>query len=126
LERVQLLNGATAGLRVDGSIAGAGTSTVTLHNVVADGNAGVGFASEMITGGGAVNLFIDESTATNNLTFGVKSNGASSTIRLTRSTVTNNATGLSAINSGVLASYSNNNVSGNGTDGVSTTTILPK
>ena len=126
LERVQVLNGATAGLRVDGTITGAGTTTVDVHNMIADGNAGVGIAGEMVSGGGAVNLFIDDSVVTNNATFGVKSNGPSATVRITRSSVTNNTTGLSAINSGVLASYSNNNVSGNGTDGAPTTTILPK
>jgi hypothetical protein len=127
-ERVQLLNGMFYGLRADG-VAGAGATYVALHQVVADGGANLGFtATTAATGGPLVSLFIDESTASNNVTFGVKSNGSNATIRLTRSTVTNNGTGLSAINSGVLASYVNNNVSGNvgGNDGSSTTTITPK
>jgi len=80
----------------------------------------------MISGGGAIKLLINDSTASNSPGFGVKSNGTSTTIVLNGVTVTNNNVGLTTLNSGVLASYSNNSVTGNGTDGAPTTTVAPK
>ena len=128
-ERVQLLNAFGNGLRVDGTVSGAGALNIELNQVVVDGSGNTGMvAVAPATGGPLVNLFVDNSTSSNNIGFGVRSVGANATVRLTRSTVTNNTTGLGTSSSGVLASYSNNNVSGNigGSDGAPTTTISPK
>jgi hypothetical protein len=123
---VKLLDGFGYNIRADGTIAGAGATNVTLYDVVADGSPNAGVVAAYLTGGGAVNMLLDSVVASNNTNFGVKSNGALVTVRMTRSTVTNNGTGLSAINSGVLASNSNNTVAGNGTDGAPTTTFTSK
>jgi hypothetical protein len=127
-DRVQLLNGFNWGLRADGTVSGAGATNVELHNVVADGGGNAGFvaAATSATGGAVVNMLLDTVTASNNAGYGVHSVGSNATIRLTGSTITNNGIGLGSGSSGVLASYSNNNVSGNTTDGAPTTTILPK
>ena len=97
-----------------------------LDDTVADGNGVGGYVAEMVSGGGAIKLLINDSTASNSPGFGVKSNGTSTTIVLNGVTVTNNNVGLTTLNSGVLASYSNNSVTGNGTDGAPTTTVAPK
>ena len=126
-ENVRLINGFNFGLRADGTISGAGTTNVVLQNVIADGSTNAGFvAATAATSGAIVNLFLNTVTASNNGGYGIHSVGSNATIRLTGTTVTNNNIGLGTGSSGVLASYSNNNVSGNATDGAPTTTILPK
>lgn len=125
LTRVQLLNAFGVGFRADGTVSGSGAINAELDYVVADGNGGGGYVAETNASGGVVKVLINNSVASNSLAgFGVKSNGA--TITLNSMTVTNNSVGLATANSGVLASYSNNSVTGNTTDGASTTTVTPK
>jgi hypothetical protein len=47
-------------------------------------------------------------------------------IALSNTQVSGNGTGLMSVNGGVLASFQNNYVIGNGTDGAPTTTVTPK
>ena len=124
IKHVQVLASFNNGIRVDGTISGAGATNVDFNDVTVDGSGGPGIVAA--TGSTIVNLMVDEVTSSNNASFGIRSVGAGATVRLTRSTVTNNGTGLASLSSGVLASYSNNNVSGNATDGAPTTTIAPK
>jgi len=126
-ERVQLIGALRFGIRADGTLAGAGATNVSLHNVIVDSSGAAGVtAVTATTGGPAVNVMMDESSATNNVGVGVRAQGATATVRMTRSTVTNNAQGLQSVMGGVIASYANNNVSGNGVDGAPTTTIAPQ
>jgi hypothetical protein len=64
-----------------------------------------------------VALMIDRSVSANNGTTGVAVSGLLGTVRLANSTVTGNGTGLQALSSGILASYGNNQVNGNTSDG---------
>ena len=119
------------GILVTGTVNGA------LNRVTASGN-GVGiFAS-----GAGVSLTLTNTVAGNNI-YGIGANAsvvivANSTVssnavgisadqtavaRISQSTVTGNGTGLQATNGGQMLSFGNNNVSGNGTDGVATTTV---
>ena len=47
----------------------------------------------------------------------------SAMVRVGQSTITANATGWQAMNGGQVVSYGNNNVSGNTTNGIATTTV---
>jgi hypothetical protein len=66
-------------------------------------------------------VMVRNSTLSNNVT-GIRADQAA-TVRVGQSTVTGNTTGWLSTNGGVLSSYGNNNVSGNGTDGVPTSTL---
>ena len=73
-------------------------------------------------------MMLDRVAATGNGT-GIEADSSSQGvggIALSNTTVTGNGTGLSSVNGGVLASYQNNDVIGNGTDGAPTTTVTPK
>jgi hypothetical protein len=124
LDRVSVLNNQNFGIRIDGTVSGAGASTVTIRNSVASANGGLGIQALSVSP--AISVMVDTTTVANNTTFGVRAQGSAATVRLTNSTVTGNGTGLGASASGTLASYSNNNVSGNSTDGAPTTTITAK
>ena len=62
-------------------------------------------------------LLIDNSTIVNNAGTGVVSQGAASTVIIGRSTITGNTTGVSSASGGMLESYKDNRIVGNGTDG---------
>jgi|HubBroStandDraft_1064217.scaffolds.fasta_scaffold00390_9 hypothetical protein len=123
LNGVKSVNAFRVGIRADGT-ASTGTTTVTISDSVADssGNSGI-VGSTSATGGGIINLTIQNSTASNNGSFGVHSEGANSTVRLTGSTITGNATGVGTVNNAVLASFGNNSISGNTTNGAPTASI---
>src|SRR5262245_20904622 len=117
-----------------------------LNRVVASGNglssSGLGI---FVYGGGtsgAVNVTMTDSVANNNY-YGVGANAAAAMVRnstisnnmigvradqtaivrVGQTTITANGTGWQATNGGLLQSYGNNNVSGNGTDGTLTSTV---
>ena len=124
-------NNHSNGILVTGTVNGA------LNRVTASGN-GVGiFAS-----GAGVSLTLTNTVAGNNI-YGIGARASAvivgnSTVssnavgisadrtavaRISQSTVTGNGTGLQATDGGQMLSFGNNNVSGNGTDGVATTTV---
>jgi hypothetical protein len=51
---------------------------------------------------------------------GVSANGAAATVRITNVTVVNNATGLNAVNGATIASFQNNRIAGNTSNGAPT------
>jgi len=65
----------------------------------------------------AIGVMIDHTTIDNNSQNGVLSSGASSTVRINNSVLTNNAAGATSTAGGVLHSYKNNAINGNGVDG---------
>jgi len=71
-------------------------------------------------------VMVRNSTIANNVDIGLWAIAASATLRVTRSTITGNGIGWSTSNSGTVSSYSDNNVDGNGADGVPTGTLAPK
>lgn len=134
-------NGSTgAGIRV--APAAGGTSKGVVNRVVADRNT-FGIAGD--ASGGSVRLSIDDSTATNSTLAGIVGVASSGTadLMVMRATASNNGTGIqnaggttnirigsSAIQgnttgvSGTVASYSTNQIDGNGTNGNTTPTAL--
>src|SRR5262249_48740936 len=67
--------------------------------------------------GNFLNIMVDRTTIDNNSQNGILSSGASSTVRINNSVLTNNATGVASAGGGVLKSYKNNAINGNGIDG---------
>jgi parallel beta helix pectate lyase-like protein len=119
------------GILVTGPVNGA------LNRVTASGN-GVGiFAS-----GAGVSLTLTDIVASNN-SYGVGASASAmmvrnstmssnalgmsadrtAVVRVSQSTITANGTGLEVTNGGQVLSFGNNNISGNGTDGLTTTTV---
>jgi hypothetical protein len=72
-------------------------------------------------GAGAAAGMVRNSTVSNNVV-GIRADQGA-TVRVGQSTVTANSTGWQATNGGLLQSFGNNNVSGNGTDGTLTSTL---
>jgi hypothetical protein len=70
-----------------------------------------------------VNSF--ENTITNNTSVGVFSRGTNATNRIGLNQITNNTTGLQAVDSGKILSWGNNLLGGNGTDGAPTGPVIP-
>jgi len=124
ITRVQALNGFDYGIRVDGSISGAGFATVVIDDVIVDGGGNAGVVAA--TTSPPMTIMADTLTATNNIGYGVRAAGAGATILLTRSTVLGNGFGIGTLNGGVLDSYSNNFINGNTLDGTPTATLAPK
>ena len=104
------------GLRVDDG------GRVTVRDSVASGNTANGFI--VASSAATVQLNIDECVSSNNAQVGVKAVGDLATIRLSNVTVTNNATGLQALNGADIVSFGTNQVAGNtpGGDGAATIT----
>jgi parallel beta helix pectate lyase-like protein len=91
---------------------------VTVNRSVASNNINSGFRTN--SAGGAVEINLENSVASNNGTNGISSTGAASIIRLSNSTITGNATGLSPSAGGQILSYGSNRISGNAVNGVPT------
>jgi Right handed beta helix region len=86
------------------------TLNFTVSDSVIANNGASGINTQAI--GATINVMVRNSTIANN-SFGLASNDAGSTIRVTRSTITGNGTGWSACCSGVVLSYADNNIDGN-------------
>jgi len=126
IERVQALGATGAGVRADGSVPGAGATTVVVRDTTIVASSGDGLAA--VSAGPAVSIMADGVTAQYNGGYGVRALGTGAAVRLGRSTVTNNNTGLGGASGGVLASFANNSVANNlpGGDGAPTTTAALK
>jgi hypothetical protein len=96
---------------------------VSVRNSVSVGNGSSGFVASSSSGPAVIN--VKSSMASGNAA-GINSNGAKSTIDLSRVTVVDNATGLSATNGGHIVSFGNNKITNNGTNGAPTQTISQK
>ncbi|HEY0411964.1 MAG TPA: hypothetical protein VGD66_02335 [Allosphingosinicella sp.] len=117
LDHARTQDNANAGIRIDAS---ATTSLngllVTIVESQSSGNA-VGLQVIAPVTSTGTNVMVSRSTFSTNTT-GVSVDGADAVIRMGRSTVAGNNTGLSAVNSGLLRSYITNEVNGNLSDGV--------
>ena len=123
LNGVRALGNTNYGIEINGTNAGA-ISSLNVKNSLVSNNAISGLYST--SSGAPLSVMVDTSTFSGNVMNGVLSDSAQSTVRLGRSTVTGNGTGLNVTNGGVLASYGNNNVAGNTSDGTASTTIAVK
>jgi hypothetical protein len=104
----------TASANGVGVFAYGGKVNLTVTDSVADNNQyGIGASSAAV--------MVRNSTASNN-TVGIAADQGA-VVRIGQSTVTGNGTGLQTSNGGEIQSYGNNNVSGNGVDGMATTMV---
>jgi hypothetical protein len=130
LERVQAINNRTGGIvATAGGSSGSGTVVnIAVRDSVASGNAGVGILAKSQVGGPNVVMTLDHVAATSN-GVGIEADGSdmgAGGIALSNTQMSGNGTGLLSVNGGVLASFGNNYVIGNGTDGAPTTTVSAK
>jgi hypothetical protein len=109
-------------IRADTS-ATSGAVEVSISNTVASQAPFHGFVA--IAGTGPVKMMLDGTVASSNAGEGVRVVGAGATIRMGRSTVTNNGIGLQTAG-GTLQSYGTNQVTGNLNDGVAPAIIAQK
>jgi hypothetical protein len=91
-----------------------GGVTMTVRESTLANNRGSGINS---TAGNAILLMVDRDTISNNFQNGVVSSGGNSLVRINASAITGNATGVLSVAGGVLRSYTNNAINGNGVDG---------
>ncbi len=129
LERVQALNNSGGIVATAAASAGSGTVVnIAVRDSVASGNSSVGIFAKSKVGGPNVIMTLDHVAATSN-GIGIEADGSdmgAGGIALSNTQVSGNGTGLSSVNGGVLASFQNNYVIGNGTDGAPTTTVAAK
>jgi hypothetical protein len=127
-ERVQILHAAGNGIRVDGT-QGGGAIDVGLHDVTVDGATGGSgiVAVSAPSGGAAVSITGDNVTSSHNAGYGLRAVGATASVFLSRSTITNNSVGIRASSGGTITSYSDNRFANNaGGDGSPTATMSLK
>jgi hypothetical protein len=91
-----------------------GGVTMTVRESTLANNRGSGINS---ISGNAIILMVDRATISNNFQNGVVSSGGNSLVRINASAISGNATGVSSVAGGVLRSYKNNAINGNGVDG---------
>jgi hypothetical protein len=115
LDEVRLENN-QFGMRVEG-----GTMAV-VHRSIATGNVTNGFIAVGTAVGAAV-LNLEASVSSNNGTNGVRADQAGATIRISNTTITDNAGNGLSINAGAIVSSGNNTVLGNGVNGSPTSTV---
>jgi hypothetical protein len=113
--RVEANNNGSHGILVDGEIS-TGTVDATVSDSVAAGNVdGVGFFAASNTSQAPTTLVLFHSVAANNGT-GIRASTPGATLRAARSMVTGNTfAGWVAGAGGVVASYGDNYIDGNGT-----------
>jgi hypothetical protein len=122
INRVQLDNNAI-GLQIDGRVSTAVAVNAVVRNSVVSGSGLDGIVAVTQAGGPAVNILVDRTKLSGNFAKGLFSVGAtasgqgSAIIRVGRSSIVNNVTGVGALSAGVLQSFKNNRISGNLTDG---------
>ncbi|MEO6192511.1 MAG: right-handed parallel beta-helix repeat-containing protein [Thermoanaerobaculia bacterium] len=113
------------GLRAENNVVGLkaeNLGTVTIRNSLAANNGYSGFSATNSSGSGAVRMLIEDSVSTHNGTSGVLANGLA-TVTLSNVAVTDNQFGLNFLTGGLILSFGNNKVQGNGTDGVPSQTL---
>jgi hypothetical protein len=95
-----------------------GAITMTVRDsVISSNHTGI-----ITAGANPINVMVERSTINNNITNGVFAASAASTIRLDSSKITGNGTGIATQAGGVIRSFGNNVIEGNGTNGAPTQT----
>jgi hypothetical protein len=122
---VQLENNAV-GILVDLSAGTGSTGTAigaVVQNSVVAGSASHGIATATAAGKAPISILVDGSRIAYNAGSGIRANGVaasgkgSALIRIGNSTIAGNVTGVSAIGTGVVQSFQDNQIAGNLTDG---------
>jgi Right handed beta helix region len=111
LDHVRMKNNAQTGLTV---LISGGIAKITVSDSVSANNKVHGIFIES-DGGTQLDVMVRNSTIANNAIEGLDADGTGATIRITRSTITGNQSGWGAGDGGVVLSYADNNIDGNGT-----------
>ena len=112
LERVRAENN-RFGIRAD-SNSGTGGVAITIKDSHANGNSNSGIVAA--ANAVAVNMMIDRSVMSNNVT-GLNANGAAALIRIGNSVISGNTSGVIVNGGGAAQSYKTNQIDGNGANG---------
>jgi hypothetical protein len=110
LNRVAMENNSNDGLLAD-------TLTQNINVTVGDSvsaNNGYGIFAQSLASN-LVSITVRTSTIANNSNAGLNSQGSGAIVLVTRSTITGNTTGWANASLGVVTSYADNNIDGNGT-----------
>jgi hypothetical protein len=113
LDHVVTENNSGGGIIVSTFASGAIANVIVSDCVSANNNRGI--KSETLGNGGQANVMVRNSTIANNSIDGLSADNSGAVIRVTRSTITGNNTGWAAVSTGVVLSYADNNIDGNGT-----------
>jgi hypothetical protein len=114
IERTSVLNN-VFGIVADGSQSTAGIN-MTINESLSGGNAQDGIIATTPSGGAPIGIYVKNTRSSNN-NFGIRSIGASATIRVDGSSVIGNVTGLSFSNGGKLQTFGNNASQANASNG---------
>ena len=120
LNRVSV-NDNVVGVKADGS--GNGSVFLSIESSTMAGSAYGGVFAFTSTNGGTVSVLVDQSDISNNGGNGLASDGATATLRFARSIVTGNGISVTADNGATLLSYGDNDIDGNTTNTLPTTTM---
>lgn len=113
INRVQLENN-NNGIRFEAG--GTGVVNGVVRDTLSAGNSANGImANTGVTP--AVAVMLDNVVSASNAGVGVNATGSGALVRIGRSTVTNNVTGVSSVSSGVMRTYQTNQINGNLSDG---------
>ena len=107
LNRIYLENN-VRGLWVDGTGGTGNGAHVVIRDSVLSGNAGDGILAISASGKAPAFVVVEHSSMLNNSGTGIRADGPRATILLNDNTITRNAAGISAINSGQIISFGNN------------------
>ena len=119
LKDVHVENNAAVGIKVD-STGGTGVVNLMVVDSVAAGSGNSNIAAFTTPGTGTANVVIDRASLTG-AALGLRSDGATTTVRIGNSSISSNGTGVLSANGGILQSYGNNQLNGNTTDGTMAT-----
>ena len=120
--RVEANNNAQSGILVDGSTSTGTVNTTVSESVAAHNNAGAGFSAATAAGHASNTLTVFHSVSASN-SFGIAVTGPGATVRLAQSVVAGNGAGWFVFTSGVVASYGDNYIDGNGSNTGSLSTV---
>jgi hypothetical protein len=96
---------------------------IAVTETKAANNSANGIVAFSIAGHSAVAIVVDRFAAANNNGLGIQGNGPGVGILIGNSTITENGTGVSAINGAAIGSYKNNSINANGIDGTPLTAV---
>ena len=121
LRNVRVDDNTNNGIRIDstGNTSPIGTFVV-IENSQVTGNTTNGIAMIAPAGASGVRVMLNRSTVSNNTLVALLGDGISGRMRVGNTTITNNGTGVSLLNSSVINTYENNRLDQNGVDGAFT------
>jgi Right handed beta helix region len=125
-DNVKVVNNNGNGIFVDGT-SSTGVVTASINNSLASGNGtnigAVGFYVGSNPGKAPTTMTVSHSVAVNNGIGFYAQNSTGAILRITQSTVTGNASGWGSVGGGILASYGDNSMDGNGANSGSLTSV---